>query len=65
MEILIKNANFSAVAVTKLTAPFTTFLDGCYLSDGSFSTNNRYYHSLGVIPNIFLNALENDIEESY
>lgn len=50
MEILIKNANFSAVAVTKLTAPFTTFLEGCYLSDGSFSANNRYYHSLGVIP---------------
>lgn len=50
MEILIKNANFSAVAVTKLTAPFTTFLNGCYLSNGSFSTNNKYYHSLGVIP---------------
>lgn len=50
MEILIKNANFSAVAVTKLTAPFTTFLNGCYLSDGSFSTKNKYYHSLGVIP---------------
>lgn len=50
MEILIKNADFSANAVTKLTAPFTTFLEGCYLSDGSFSTNNRYYHSLGVIP---------------
>lgn len=50
MEIVIKNADFSANAVTKITAPFTTFLNGCYLSDGSFSTNNRYYHSLGVIP---------------
>lgn len=50
MEILIKNANFSAVAVTRLTAPFTTFLKGCYLSDGSFNTNNKFYHSLGVIP---------------
>ena len=49
MEIVIKNADFSANAVTKLTAPFTTFLDGCYLSGGSFSSNNQYYHSLGVV----------------
>lgn len=49
MEIVIKNADFSANAVTKLTAPFTTFLNGCYLSDGSFSSNNQYYHSLGVV----------------
>lgn len=50
MEIIIKNADFSANAVTKLTEPFTTFLDGCYLSDGSFRAGNRFYHSLGVIP---------------
>lgn len=49
MEIVIKNADFSANAVTKLTTPFTTFLNGCYLSDGSFSSNNQYYHSLGVV----------------
>lgn len=50
MEILIKNADFSANAVTKISAPFTTYLDGCYLSDGSFSAGNRFYRSLGVIP---------------
>lgn len=49
MEIIIKNADFSANAVTKLTTPFTTFLNGCYLSDGSFSSKNKYYHSLGVV----------------
>lgn len=50
MEIIIKNADFSANAVTKLTEPFTTFLGGCYLSDGTYSQRNRFYHSLGVIP---------------
>lgn len=50
MEILIKIADFSAVAVTRLTAPFITFLKGCYFFDGSFKENNKFYHSLGVIP---------------
>lgn len=49
MEIKLNGADFSANAVTKLTDGIKEYLNGCYLANGQWSENNKYYKSSVVV----------------
>ena len=49
MEIKLNSADFSANALTRLTDGIKEYLTGCYLANGTWSANNKYYKSSVVI----------------
>ena len=49
MEIKLNGADFSANAVTKLTDGIKEYLNGCYLANGQWSANNKFYKSSVVV----------------